>query len=495
MFAVTSQFARALLLFVKTPKHVSAIVVLILLWSVEVTWAKPLYPVALMNWMMEGNSHAIIVDKSQQLLSVWSISNGAPAMIESFRCSTGQNEGDKWDREDMRTPEGVYFFCSLIDGSILPPKYGSWAFTTDYPNFVDRRRGKNGDGIWLHGRDKPLGSKPDSAGCIALENRDLIRVSRFIRLQSTPLIVVKELIMVPKSSIIEQEGKVRNFVEAWRRAWESMDVDAYMQYYSPNFQSYHLDFSGWKEKKLKLYNRHKQVGVKLGNIYLYRHNGLITAIFPQFYSSETFKSSGIKILYIATGDKFGIYAEDYHRTVDDPYPTRVLLASAHKGLRPRSVDRKDYGIQLISTDEPDFIAAGEIETPRISPPSRGGLVDKIMGPTSLGPPPVEANDKLESAFSSNRLILPCITYANDCMEKVAGSLINDHTPGRYIIVNGDIRGEICKPEANSVNFQANGLAAALNPIKNRGGLRNRQIRNDRAEIRGSKEATIEVDSK
>ena len=178
--------------------------------------------------MVEGTYHALIVDKSQQRLMVWKVTEGEPAMIASFRCSTGENEGDKWVRGDMKTPEGVYFFCSVIDGRTLPAKYGLWAFTTDYPNFVDRRRGKSGDGIWLHGRDKPLGPKPDSNGCVALENQDLVKVSQFIKLQSTPLIVVKKLKLAPRSVIMEQERQLRDFVEGWRQAWESQDLDAYM---------------------------------------------------------------------------------------------------------------------------------------------------------------------------------------------------------------------------------------------------------------------------
>ncbi len=220
-----------------------------MLWTQRAWSSEPLYPQALLNWMVEGTFHAMIVDKSQQRLSVWRIKDGEPSLVESYRCSTGENDGDKWVRGDMKTPEGVYLFCSVIDGRRLPSKYGQWAFTTDYPNFVDRRRGKSGDGIWLHGRDKPLGERPDSNGCVVLENQDLIKASRFIRLQDTPLIVVKKLVLVPRSQILNQERRLRDFVESWRQSWESRDVDAYMSHYSPNFQSCWLDFNGWKEKR------------------------------------------------------------------------------------------------------------------------------------------------------------------------------------------------------------------------------------------------------
>ncbi len=60
-----------------------------------------------MNWMVEGTFHALLVDKSQQRLTVWQIKDGEPSVVESYRCATGENDGDKWVRGDMRTPEGV----------------------------------------------------------------------------------------------------------------------------------------------------------------------------------------------------------------------------------------------------------------------------------------------------------------------------------------------------------------------------------------------------
>ena len=289
--------------------HTVLILVLTLAFYAADAWpAQPQYPVALMNWMAEGAFQALIVDKSQQRLSVWRIKDGEPTMIESYRCATGEKDGDKWVRGDMKTPEGVYFFCSVIDGCKLPPKYGLWAFTTDYPNFVDRRRGKSGDGIWLHGRDKPLGPRPDSNGCVALENDDLVKVSRFLRLQSTPMIFVEQMLMAPRSQIMEQERELRGFIESWRQAWESHDVDRYMKHYSKNFQSCWLDYASWKEKKRRLSKRYKKVEVKLGNVYLYRQNGLVTAIFTQRYQSDQYASSGIKVLYISHENGNRIYA-------------------------------------------------------------------------------------------------------------------------------------------------------------------------------------------
>ncbi len=371
--------------------------------------AENLFPSVLMNWMVEGEFYALIVDKSEQRLHVWRIKDGEPSHVDDFRCSTGENDGDKWVRGDMKTPEGVYFFCSLIDGRTLPSKYGPWAFTTDYPNFVDRRRGKNGDGIWLHGRDKPLGPKPDSNGCVALENADLVKVSRYVRLQNTPLIVVDKVRMAPQSEIAQQEREVRNFIESWRRSWESKNLTTYMEHYSPNFQSAWLDYKGWKEKKRRLRNRYGTVKVKLGAVYIYKHNDIITSIFTQSYGSEGFRSYGLKVLYITDTDKRLIYAEDYHQLVDDQCPAAGFLAK--HGVEPapvlvEKVEKKEFGIRLVSTDEPD--AGQEEET---APPVAPEPAPKITL-AKVGAPPktsynitLAAGEKLIAASAPQRLIV------------------------------------------------------------------------------------------
>jgi murein L,D-transpeptidase YafK len=357
--------------------------------------------------MVEGEFHALIADKSQQKLTVWRIRDGEPELVESYRCATGENQGDKWVRGDMRTPEGVYFFCSVIDGRKLPEKYGLWAFTTDYPNFVDRRRGKSGDGIWLHGRDKPLVPKPDSNGCIALENQDLIRVSRFIRLQSTPLIVVDRLRMAPRAEIIERERKLRDFIESWRQAWASKDLKRYMTHYSPNFQSCWLDFKSWQEKKKKLNERYSAIKVKLGKVYLYRQNGLVTTIFTQNYQSDAYQASGIKILYLKDDAACQIYAEDYRRLVDDPNPVAPLLAAVQgEQMPPPSRNRSDFRIRFVSTDEPVQAGHEDNESPLPAAPSRGVVLHKFAEATngSIPIPQIEDNVKVEASSGVSLLV-------------------------------------------------------------------------------------------
>lgn len=373
-----------------------------------------LHPAPLLSGLTEGSFHALIVDKSQQKLSVWRVKNGEAEIVDSFRCSTGENPGDKWIRGDMKTPEGVYFFCSLIDGAQLPSKYGLWAFTTDYPNFIDKRKGKNGDGIWLHGRDKPIGPRPDSNGCVALENKDLIQVSKYIRLQGTPLIIVDSLKMVPRSKIIEQERKIRDAIEGWRSAWESKNIDRYMSHYSKNFQAGWYDYFGWKDKKTKLYDLYSKIMVRLGEIYLYKQGDIVTAIFTQVYRSESYGSTGIKVLYFRDEGDYKIYAEDYHQMIDDSFPVRTLLAKIGEDPNLDNEDEGNYKIRLVSTDEPEMSAAASEgdDAPRPSAPAVGVQLKKIaeLEAESLFMPEALSNEKARLENEPERLIVAWLSY-------------------------------------------------------------------------------------
>ena len=83
--------------------------------------------------------------------------------------------GQKLLMEIKKTPEGIYFLENEYDDRYLAPIYGKKAFTTDYPNYLDKKAGKNGSAIWIHGTNKQL--KPrDSNGCVAMNNKDILEL-------------------------------------------------------------------------------------------------------------------------------------------------------------------------------------------------------------------------------------------------------------------------------------------------------------------------------
>ena len=76
---------------------------------------------------------------------------------------------------DQQTPVGVYHVTASLPRQKLTDFYGSGAFPISYPNDWDRRMGRNGHGIWLHGTPSDTFSRPPKAsdGCVVLANQDL----------------------------------------------------------------------------------------------------------------------------------------------------------------------------------------------------------------------------------------------------------------------------------------------------------------------------------
>ena len=156
------------------------------------------------------NENAILVEKQSQTLYVYSQENKGLSVAFTAACSTGEIFGDKKKAGDKKTPEGVYFLIDEYEDRYLTPVYGKKAFPSDYPNFYDQRLGKDGSAIWIHGTDKAL--KPmDSNGCIALENDNILSLSDYIRLDSTPLIIVEKIVPADAATQADREKKVVTF--------------------------------------------------------------------------------------------------------------------------------------------------------------------------------------------------------------------------------------------------------------------------------------------
>jgi len=68
-----------------------------------------------------------------------------------------------------------------------PYKYGVHAFTTDYPNIFDLRKGKTGFGIWLHAIDESQTLERGSQGCVVVRNDTIKKLAQILRLEKHPL--------------------------------------------------------------------------------------------------------------------------------------------------------------------------------------------------------------------------------------------------------------------------------------------------------------------
>ncbi len=252
--------------------------------------------------------YALIVDKGKNRLYVFrNLGPGlAPELIDDFYVVLGKKTGDKYQQGDLKTPNGVYFVTNYLPDENLPPLYGAGAFPVNYPNEFDRRQQKTGDGIWLHGTDKSFYSRPplDSEGCVVLTNEEFSRISRYVKVRRTPVIISEAVEWVSAREWLDLNIEIQATLERWRQNWEQADLDAYLQMYSSKFWSKGHDSHSWGTYKKQVFAGKKFQKIDLSDLTLLAYpevadgQKMLVANFVQSYRSNNYNGDMRKRLYM-----------------------------------------------------------------------------------------------------------------------------------------------------------------------------------------------------
>ncbi|WP_457567908.1 L,D-transpeptidase family protein [Desulfurobacterium sp.] len=262
--------------------------------------------------------NALIVNKVKEKLYVVKEKAGLPVIVAEFECVTGKKPGDKLKEGDQRTPEGIYI--PLYWRNRLPRIYGPGAFVLNYPNLIDRKiLHRGGHGIWIHGMDTPSRPPHSTNGCIVLENRDLMRLKKFITPRETPVVIVDTLCREPIKRFVSERNSLVDFVYKWKAAWENSprDIEKYFSFYSEHFVTDRYDFASWKKYKEKVTSAKKWIKIKISNLTITRDGRLLSfgrlylISFDMKYRSNNYKWQGHKLLYVTKeGGKWKILGEE-----------------------------------------------------------------------------------------------------------------------------------------------------------------------------------------
>ena len=195
--------------------------------------------------------HAIAIDASRSRMYLFENDARGMRLVSDNYVSLGVLGTDKSEQGDQRTPLGVYFITSRLAARQLKDFYGPGALTLNYPNEYDRRRGKTGGGIWLHGVPPQNFARPPHStdGCVVLANDDLNRLLRDVSPRRTPVVIAPRLDWVPHANgqIERERSAARALVEQWRVARSTGDVGKLMGFYSTQFSSGNIDLAQWSK--------------------------------------------------------------------------------------------------------------------------------------------------------------------------------------------------------------------------------------------------------
>ncbi|HYC45482.1 MAG TPA: L,D-transpeptidase family protein [Burkholderiales bacterium] len=252
--------------------------------------------------LQPDQKYALVVDTARSTLFVFENHNGNARYLADYYISKGKNGIDKLREGDKKTPLGVYHVTSSIPREKLADLYGAGAFPINYPNEWDRREGRKGSGIWLHGTPSDTFSRPPQAsdGCVVLTNRDLEAIRQQVQIGLTPVIISSGIEWVTPQAIAGTRQEIAGALEGWRKDWESLDTERYLKHYSPSFTSGAQDYRSFAQQKRQVNAGKQWIKVKLERVSMFLYPGkqkLAVVTFDQDYASSNLNNKMRKRQY------------------------------------------------------------------------------------------------------------------------------------------------------------------------------------------------------
>ncbi len=296
-----------------------------LICGLMISWPDPMtkliaqesfYPTNLLQTDDKYTHHVLLVEKSTHKLLLFKNSQGRPEKVTEFQIATGKNSGNKNSEGDKKTPEGVYELTKFYNSQELLRQYGDYgkiygagAFVLNYPNVVDRRTGKTGNGIWLHSTDDEtrISKGLDSRGCVVVNDLSLKEVAKYIDLDArTSIVTVETLEYWNLPTWEKNKEKINLALKNWIKSWNDLNINAYMSFYSPtDFKDdTNKNFKAWREHKSRIFETSKMVNISMEHLSLIWHQGLVYVNFDQNFSSSLKNDVGRKKLILKQNDSY-----------------------------------------------------------------------------------------------------------------------------------------------------------------------------------------------
>jgi len=177
----------------------------------------------------------LLVDVDNSTLFRYQNQDGSLRLLNKHYVSSGRAGAGKTLEGDLKTPVGLYRITdSLIDAE-LPALYGHGALVLDYPNSLDRRMGKTGHGIWLHGNPSGQISRApySSEGCVTMTNEHIANLMTDLPQIDTQVVLTQTVNWLSPMEASRARDEWIDRFNTWRQAWLGNDPDALTQFYHP----------------------------------------------------------------------------------------------------------------------------------------------------------------------------------------------------------------------------------------------------------------------
>ena len=234
--------------------------------------------------------YAVVVDTGKSTLYLFENVNGEPRYVSDFYISVGKKGADKVSEGDQKTPLGVYFVNGHLTKDKLTDFYGPGAYPLSYPNEWDKREGRDGHGIWLHGTPSDTYSRPPRAsnGCVVLANNDLNEIGSHLQIGITPVIIASKIDWSDEADHADRASLLKE-IEQWRSDWASLNTEAYLSHYARDFSTGSMSLPAFAQQKRLVNSGKTWIKVKMSNVSIFPYPSqpnLVVVNFEQDYDSN-----------------------------------------------------------------------------------------------------------------------------------------------------------------------------------------------------------------
>jgi len=189
----------------------------------------------------------------------------------------------------------------------------------------------------------------DSNGCVALENSNILKLSDYVNIDSTPVIMMEELDKTDKLKLIEQRKQIIALLNQWMQAIETGSYHEYLSFYSSQYLpdiSWWEDWNKIKKQTDKFDSSLKVKGEKIG---IYYHDNVFVVLFDCFLIIKDKKLLlGKRKLFLEEKNNNYEIIGDVFQTIPEKFQLAKtpLLAAAKLYVKPTST--KETAIETIN---------------------------------------------------------------------------------------------------------------------------------------------------
>lgn len=104
------------------------------------------------------------------------------------------------------------------------------------------------------------------------------------------------------SADIEAEEAVKESIDGWARAWSDLDIEAYLGYYSVDFEPPEGSREDWEKNRRKRFKKSTSVSIKIDDLQIFAKKRKAYVNFEQVYKSATYADRVLKTLVLIKTD-------------------------------------------------------------------------------------------------------------------------------------------------------------------------------------------------